>query len=937
MRHWSQLAINNLRAKRVRTLGAVLAIALGAGAVVWVTCVYDSVRRTVLEWAGTYVGASHINLESPLGKWSQFAERVVPKIAALPEVKQAVPLLLLRLRGVLLTRDDVVDLDQLDRWKSPELDFNGIDLRQEFLIRDWNRSLREGRMLTEADERACVCDFAWAQERDLGVGDKVLFWPEGGDGAPVELEIVGLIERRRWARFQKPIILTRLEVLQELNFKLGQITSLDVVLHDPNPRTIAGVAGRLRAMVRAEGIQANARSAQARMQQVERAMDQQEIVLVLLASIAMLTALFIILSTLSMGMVERITQLGMLRCIGMTGAQLAALVLVEVLPLGLIGILAGVPIGLGLARATVWLVPEYAGEFTINYGGILLACVAGLATTLIAAILPALAVWRVSPMEAAHPQARPPRRWPIFAFFGLALLGLGLHAFVMGVKLVRSPDFLKWSTVAVVALYFVYALAAPLAVYLISRLAVPFVAAAVGVRVRLLQSQIGHAVWRSAGICCGLMVGLSLIVALMAFSQSIKGSWQFPKQFPQAYIFSFDQMRDDAAEIAARQPGIKDVAPANMVNVIVDERNLLLERVMLSVTWFVGCDPANFFDLVKLEFIEGDLETARRLLNRGGYLLVAADFARSRQKAYVPIDPATGEEDSAALIAAKARGLSNQVRIFFNERWHQFKIAGVIDSPALDITAGYFQADSEMRVAAAGSVLGTNADMRRLLGLTGIKLLLLNLDVPPEEPPPGWPPEARTKAARDLRPEDYNTAIPLAERYKRYREDRALRHLRDEIGAPQAYHGSVTALKDEIDRELTRITQILTAVPGVALLVAAIGVANLMTANVTARTKELAMLRAVGATRGQILRMVLGEAIVLGLLGSALGLALGLHLATDMSTIIEKMMGYRAPVEVPWTIVAIAVGLTIGLCIIAGLLPARHAARTNIIDALHVA
>jgi putative ABC transport system permease protein len=133
------------------------------------------------------------------------------------------------------------------------------------------------------------------------------------------------------------------------------------------------------------------------------------------------------------------------------------------------------------------------------------------------------------------------------------------------------------------------------------------------------------------------------------------------------------------------------------------------------------------------------------------------------------------------------------------------------------------------------------------------------------------------------------------------------------------------------------MTYLLTAVRAVEVLVAAIGVANLMTANVASRTKQLAMLRAVGATRSLVLRMVIGEALILGLLGSALGMALGLHLAWNVSIMTERMWGYALPFAVPWDYVGVAVALTVGLCIVAGVLPARHASRTNVIEALHVA
>jgi putative ABC transport system permease protein len=160
--------------------------------------------------------------------------------------------------------------------------------------------------------------------------------------------------------------------------------------------------------------------------------------------------------------------------------------------------------------------------------------------------------------------------------------------------------------------------------------------------------------------------------------------------------------------------------------------------------------------------------------------------------------------------------------------------------------------------------------------------------------------------------------------------------LRDRLGVRGANYGTARELKDQIDNELTRMTYLLSAVPVVALLVAAIGVANLMTANVASRTRQIAIMRAIGATRGQVLRMVVGEALVLGLLGSGLGLALGLHLAWNTTTMTRRMWGFPIPFDVPWLFVGAAAALTVGLCILAGILPARHAARTNIIDALHV-
>ena len=67
MRHWSQIAIKSWRAKPGRTAGAVAAIALGVGVVVWVTCTYESVKRSLEQQVWTWIGESHLTLESMWG------------------------------------------------------------------------------------------------------------------------------------------------------------------------------------------------------------------------------------------------------------------------------------------------------------------------------------------------------------------------------------------------------------------------------------------------------------------------------------------------------------------------------------------------------------------------------------------------------------------------------------------------------------------------------------------------------------------------------------------------------------------------------------------------------------------------------------------------------------------------------------------------------
>jgi putative ABC transport system permease protein len=917
IRHWSQLATRNWRARPVRALGALLAIALGTAAVVWVTCTFESVRSSVLTWANQYVGRSHINIESPLGKYGTIAAALVDDVSRINGVATATPLLMRRLQGALLPVGRAADPANWPRPWTPaadELDLYGIDVLREPLVRDWHVSV--GRPLQPGDDHACVVERAFAAEWGVDLGDVVLVYG-GAAPEPQQLVIVGLVERRRVARFQKGLVLLPLETLQRIDVQPGRVTSIDIVV-DTAIRDITAVQHDIVSAVARQplGGRANVRNTLARIRQIEAAQAQQEVILVLLSSVAMLTALFIILSTLSMGMIERIGQLGLLRCIGLTGRQLAALMAIEVAPLGVGGVLLGIPLGLALAAFSVWIAPDYVGRFTISWRGLVLAAAAGLLTTAAAAALPMLAALRVSPLEAAHPRARAPRRLWLWLAAALAALLLLAQFHVLEHWVRRSPDFVRSAAVSVVLLYLAYACAAPLVVWLLGTPAVAIAARVLRVRARLLQDQVGHAVWRATGICSGLMVGLSLIVGLVVFSESFKSGWQFPKQFPEAYIWSFEQMReagDDADAILADTPGLRDYTTCNAVNVHVEERPLFMAQVYASVTWFLGVEPAAFFRLVRVEFLEGDQAEAIRLLGSGGHVVIAEDFARSRNK-----------------------HLGDEIKVFYGNRIHRFRIAGVITSPAIDIAAGYFQANTEMRVVASGSVIGTNADMARFFDLRGRRLILMNLAPPAAPVPPDWPPPPGDPAFAGLGDVYRDERVPLERRWARYHHDRLLADLRARLGAPNAYYGTIAELKDEIDARLTEVTTLLTAVPAVALLVAALGVANLMTANVTSRARQLAVLRAVGATRGLILRLVIGEAIVLGLLGGGLGLALGLHLAADTTTLTARMWGFGVTLDLPWGFIAAAAALTIGLCLLAGIIPARRAARANVVDALHV-
>ncbi|MGO9975117.1 MAG: ABC transporter permease [Solirubrobacteraceae bacterium] len=117
----------------------------------------------------------------------------------------------------------------------------------------------------------------------------------------------------------------------------------------------------------------------------------------------------------------------------------------------------------------------------------------------------------------------------------------------------------------------------------------------------------------------------------------------------------------------------------------------------------------------------------------------------------------------------------------------------------------------------------------------------------------------------------------------------------------------------------------------VALLVGAVGVANIMIISVLERRSEIGLRRALGATRGQVRMQFLSEAILLALLGGAVGVAIG-----GLATIVYAHTKHWA-VEIPTEAWAGGIASAILIGAIAGLMPAIRAARLSPTDALRTA
>ncbi len=159
---------------------------------------------------------------------------------------------------------------------------------------------------------------------------------------------------------------------------------------------------------------------------------------------------------------------------------------------------------------------------------------------------------------------------------------------------------------------------------------------------------------------------------------------------------------------------------------------------------------------------------------------------------------------------------------------------------------------------------------------------------------------------------------------------RVLRH----IHGPQAKYDTqdATAFEGAFKRTIDVISYGLTAIGAVALLVAGIGVMNIMLVSVTERTREIGIRKAIGAGARDIATQFLLEAVILSLIGGGIGMLFGIGAVLLMYGVVAGLLG---PAPIPWLlIVSVAVGFSMVVGVVFGTYPATRAAKLDPIEAL---
>lgn len=151
---------------------------------------------------------------------------------------------------------------------------------------------------------------------------------------------------------------------------------------------------------------------------------------------------------------------------------------------------------------------------------------------------------------------------------------------------------------------------------------------------------------------------------------------------------------------------------------------------------------------------------------------------------------------------------------------------------------------------------------------------------------------------------------------------------------PDLYVGGGAPERASIDEALSTILAVATALLAVAVVIAVVGIGNTLGLSVIERTRESALLRALGLRRGQ-LRLMLGvEAALLALVGTVVGVFFGVLYGWSGAAATFNQAGQTVVLSLPWAELGLVLVLALVAGVLASVLPARRAAKATPTDAL---
>lgn len=654
----------------------------------------------------------------------------------------------------------------------------------------------------------------------------------------------------------------------------------------------AQLAGRVKAALGAANVrvQTGAQLTEQRLRSVSESAGGFGTFLLVFALIALVVAAMVIYNTFTILLAQRTREIALLRCVGASRPQVFRGVLAEAVAMGLAASVLGLLGGLGLSALMQRAVGALGGtSMTIRTplaGTTVIAALAvGVLVTVFSAVVPALRATRVPPVTAlralpeGHDEVMRTGRLRVAFVLLLALAGAGLVT--LGLAVGKGAGMLLTGSGTMALLGAVVAVG-PLLVGPGNRLLGAVPGMLFGVPARLAAANAGRNPRRTAATTAALLIGVTIVTMVTVVANSAKQTVnaeidrQFPADFTVTSAISDRALPPSLVDELRRSEAVRLAAPEYRGYAVVGRPGATVGYRNTGANNENG-EPED--NTTSVSGITGDSLGA----------LVKPQVVAGR------LDRLGGDE--IALRDSEAQSVGVKVGDQVPVRLASFTGAGTGRRPAEGPMA-------TLRVVAiyhgsglAGALVDAGGYQRMQPNTGGYDRILVKLRD-----------GVGAAAGRDA-VEHATRAVPIAE------------------------IDSAAQNKEQLTTEVNKVLMLVWALIGLAVVIALFGIANTLTLSVIERTRESALLRALGLTRGQLRLMLLVESVLLGVAGAGMGVLVG----SGFAWLLDRSLSTKDEVislAMPFDQVGVMLLTAVVAAMLAAVLPARRAARTSVVAAM---
>jgi putative ABC transport system permease protein len=581
---------------------------------------------------------------------------------------------------------------------------------------------------------------------------------------------------------------------------------------------------------------------------------------------ALFIGMFIIYNSFAIAVTQRRSEIGILRALGASRAQIRWLFLGESAVTGVIGSIGGLVFGTLIARGIaasigtlindVYGVAQRAGEVATSPALLAAALAIGITTSIVAAMIPARNAARVDPVQALQKgkyQVLSAGEYRLRAV--LAAIGGAVSIACLIVGGSRIVFYAGYALALAAAL-----LLSPLLSVALARALRPLLKRLRPVEGALAADSLIQSPRRTSASVAALMLSLALVVAFAGMARASYDSiidWMETALNPDLFVMPSQSIVMRTIRFPAAMEGELVAVPG-------------VERVQA-------------------------VRDARIVFRKTPVMVVAVDIASVAQTARR--NPIAGHADdmyrrtSAGLGLMVSDNLAQLQHLLLGEILEVPAPYGVVRLPIVGVITDY--SDQQ------GAILMDRRLFQQYWHDDSVNVFRLYLK-------PGTSmPEVRQR---------------IVERY---------------AGARQVFVLTNAELKGYILKITDQWFGLTSVQIAVAVLVAILGIVNTLTVSITDRRRELGVLQAVGALRGQIRRTIWMEALSIGTLGLILGFGLGaINLYYILQIVHEDIAGMRLDYVFPIAVVAALVPTILASALVAAIWPAESAVHGSLVEAL---